>query len=288
MVRRPTPKTLILDLLSSLRGRAMPVRALVAAAAVFEISAESLRVALVRLGERGTVARDARGHYRLTAATEPVQRHVAGWMALEERVLPWRGGWVAVHTAGVGRADRAGLRRRERALHWLGLRQLSSGLFVRPDNLRGGVDAVRDELRALGLEPTALVFALTRLDAAGEAAARRLWDPAALRRVYRDAAAALARSARGLAALPPPRAMVESFLLGGDAIRQLAHDPLLPEPLGPQAERAALVAALRDYDRLGRACWRDFLRAHGAPHLSAPRAAVDGGWAAPLTGGLAT
>lgn len=284
-MRRPTAKTLILDLLSSLRGHAMPVRALVAAGRVFGLSAASLRVALVRLVERGTVAHDARGHYRLAPAAAPVQRHVAGWMAMDERVVTWRGGWVGVHTAGLARADRAGRRRRERALHWLGFRALAPGLFVRPDNLRGGVDAVREELQALGLEAAAPVFAIAQLDPATEARARRLWDTAALRRAYRDAAAALARSARGLAALPTERAMVESFLLGGEAIRHLAHDPLLPDALAPHAERTALVAALRDYDRLGRAGWREHLRAHGAPHLHAPRTAVDGGWAAPLAGG---
>lgn len=286
-MRPPTPKTLIVDLLSSLRGHSMPVRALVGAAAVFGISAESLRVALVRLGERGTVTRDARGHYRLAEQAEPVQRHVAGWNALEERLAPWRGGWVAVHTAALGRTDRTGVRRRERALEFLGLRCLSPHLFVRPDNLRGGVDGVRDELRGLGLEAEALVFGIAQLDPASETRARALWDTAALRRTYRDAVAALRRSAERLGELAPERAMVESFLLGGEAIRTLAHDPLLPEPLVPHAERAALVAALRDYDRLGRARWREFLRAHGAPHLRAPRAAVDGGWSVPVSGGPA-
>ncbi len=62
--------------------------------------------------------------------------------------MPWRGGWVGVHTAGLERGDRTRLRRRERALQFLGLRALDAHLFVRPDNLKGGVDAVRAETRA--------------------------------------------------------------------------------------------------------------------------------------------
>ena len=286
-MRRPTPKTLILDLLSSLRGNAMPVRALVAAAAVFGLRPESVRVALVRLGERGTVARDERGWYRLAAAAEPVQRHVAGWAKLDERLAPWRGGWVAVHSGGLGRGERARTRQRERALHWLGFRCLAPHLSVRPDNLRGGIDGLRAALHGLGLEAQALVFGNSELDAVDEARARRLWNTAALRRTYREAAEALTRSAARLATLPTEKAMVESFILGGDAIRHLAHDPLLPEPIVPAAERSALVAALRDYDRLGRGRWRAFLEGHGAPHLRAPRAAVDGGWPMPMTGGVA-
>ena len=275
---RPTPKSLILDLLSSLRGQEMPVRALVAAAELFGISAESVRVALVRLCTDGTVERNERAQYRLASAAEPVQRHVAAWTRTEERVVAWRGGWVAVHTAGLPRVDRARVRRRDRALQFLGFRRLESHLFVRPDNLKGGVEGVRDELYALGLDREAIVFGISALDPVTEARARDAWDAEGLRRAYRTTCAALARSTARLERLGEAEAMVESFVLGGRAIRQLALDPLLPEPIVPAGERAALVDAMRVYDRLGRVRWRGFMRSHGAPHLQTPRTAVAAGW----------
>jgi hypothetical protein len=64
--------------------------------------------------------------------------------------------------------------------------------------------------------------------------------------------------------------MVESFLCGGRVIQQLVLDPLLPEPILDTRERDALVASLRDYDRLGRECWADFLAHYGVPHRQAP------------------
>lgn len=256
----------------------MPVRALVAAGAVFGISAESIRVALVRLCSRDTIARNERGQYSIAAAAQPVQAHVAAWMRTEERLVPWRGGWVGVHTASLARDDRPSTRRRERALQFLGFRCLAPHLFVRPDNLKGGVEAVRGELLALGLDAEALVYAIAQLDPASEARARALWDGEALQRAYRAACAALARSANGLARLAAPDAMVESFVLGGHVIRQLALDPLLPEPIVPAAERAALVEAMRDYDRRGRDCWRPFMKSQGAPHLQTPRTAVAARW----------
>jgi phenylacetic acid degradation operon negative regulatory protein len=64
--------------------------------------------------------------------------------------------------------------------------------------------------------------------------------------------------------------MVESFLLGGRVIRELVLDPLLPEPLAPEAERRALVAAMRRYDRAGRRAWASFMAHYGAPHVSSP------------------
>jgi phenylacetic acid degradation operon negative regulatory protein len=245
---------------------------------VFGISAESIRVALVRLRSRGTIAHNERGQYSLAPAAQPVQAHVAAWTRIEERLVPWRGGWIGVHTAGLPRGDRASARRRERALQFLGFRRLAPHLHIRPDNLKGGVDAVRGELHGLGLTPAALVYALAQLDPASEARARALWDGGALRRAYRAGCAALARSANRLAQMAAPAAMVESFVLGGRMIRQLALDPLLPEPIVPAAERAALVEAMRDYDRRGRECWRPFMTAQGAPHLRAPRTAVAAHW----------
>jgi len=83
------------------------------------------------------------------------------------------------------------------------------------------------------------------------------------------------RSAKRLPRLNPREAMAESFVLGGEAIRRIVRDPLLPEELLPSGERRAFVDTLRDYDRIGRACWRPFMEAHGAPHFEAPRALAD-------------
>jgi phenylacetic acid degradation operon negative regulatory protein len=176
-----------------------------------------------------------------------------------------------VHTAGVTpRPAERQVRRRERALRFLGFRALEPGLAVRPDNLRGGAAALREELRALGLEAGALVFELGDLDAASEARARGLWDVAALCSGYRQSLADIDASEKQLQLATEEQAMVESFLLGGRVIRQLVLDPLLPEPIVPTAERDALVEAMRRYDRLGRACWAGFMERHGVLGGRAP------------------
>src|SRR5262245_20186942 len=181
-MRAPTAKSLVLDLLSTLPpGGAMPARALVAAGATFALEENNVRVALARLLAAGRIARDERGHYRLGAGAETVAREVAAWRTLPTRLRTWSGGWIGVHTAALPRADRAQLRRRERALRFLGFRELAPGLEVRPDNLVGGVEAVRARLGALGLEADAPVFELRGLDADTASRARSLWDAAALR-----------------------------------------------------------------------------------------------------------
>lgn len=263
------PKSLLLNLLSTLRGRAMPVRALVVAAAAFGIAEETLRVALARLLANGLVQRDERGLYRLAEKTRPIQSQVESWTEIEQRVTAWNGGWVVAHTAGLPRGERKAARRHERAFEFLGFRQIEPGLWLRPDNLRGGVAASRQRLRELGLDAAAPVFRATDIENA-EQRAVELWEVDKLRESYRSMRKDLERSASRLPKLTRERAMVESFVLGGAAIRHMVFDPLLPEPLVPVAERRALVEELKRYDKLGRQCWRDFMKEHGAPHIEAP------------------
>jgi len=266
----PTAKSLILDLLSTLHGGSMPVRALVLAGTLFDIAPNSIRVELARLVGRGLIESDERGSYRMARGAQSVQSRVVSWSRIEERMTSWTGGWVGVHTASLPRSDRRAARRRERAFAFLGFRELDTGLWIRPDNLSGGVAEVRRQLTALGLEPAAVVFALGALDPATETRARALWDVAALRAGYRATRDAILASERRMPRLAPQKAMVESFTLGGRAIRQLVLDPLLPEPILPSTERRALVQTMRRYDKLGRACWRAFMVDHGAPSRRSP------------------
>jgi phenylacetic acid degradation operon negative regulatory protein len=270
LVPSPSAKSLVLDLLSTLREGAMPVRALVEAGAMLGVAENATRVALARLLAAGSVTRDERGRYRLGTGAAAVGRKVASWRRLEHRVRPWTGDWVGVCGAPVRRADRGQRRLHTRALRFLGFRPLFRGLDVRPDNLSGGVDGVREELHALGLDHDAAVFLVRHLDAATEARARRLWDTAAIRAGYRRTRVGLERSAARLETLAPHQAMAESFRLGGAAIREIVLDPLLPEPIFPATERDALVETMRDYDRRGRACWAGFLGRFGVPHRQAP------------------
>jgi phenylacetic acid degradation operon negative regulatory protein len=266
----PSAKSVILDLLSTLKGGAMPVRALVSAGGLFQIEENAVRVAPARLCTTGLVERDERGQYRLGAQAAALNRRIASWRTIEEPLRRWDGAWIGVHTIGLPRRPRRVLERRRRALRSLGFRELRPGLEVRPDNLAGGARAACDELGALGLESEAAVFRLDKLDSLSEVSARGLWNVAELVAGYRASRQAVARREKRPPAMAPRAAMVESFVLGGRVIRQIVLDPLLPEPLLPAGERQALVTAMRRYDRAGRACWAGFLREFGVLHDRTP------------------
>jgi len=267
----PNAKSFVLDLLSTLRRGAMPVRALIESAALFGIAEGSVRVALSRLLRAGLVERDERGLYRLGRAAAPVSGRVAAWRDLDARLRPWTGGWIGVFDARAAPTPSRALQRRsERALRLLGFRALTRGLAVRPDNLAGGVARVREELASLGLAPGAVICEVRELDPISDARARKLWDADELVAGYRLHRQQLDASMQRLRGRDVVVAMVESFRVGGSVLRLLAHDPLLPEPIIVAAERAALVAAMRNYDAIGRASWSGFLSSHGVSHGKAP------------------
>ncbi len=266
----PSPKSLILDLLSTLRRGAMPVRALVAAGERFGIPENNLRVALARLLRSGQAERDERGRYRIGAAGQGVNRRVSGWRDVEQRIVPWRGDWVAVMTAASRPGGRARARRDERARRLLGFAPFEAGLELRPNNLAGGAAALREDLLHLGHDPSALVVRLADLDEARDVRARSLWGAEALTAELRGIREGIEAGLDRLPDLPDGEAMVESFRVGGRALRAIVLDPLLPDELVPGDERRALVAAMKRYDRLGRDAWRGFMEAHGVLSERAP------------------
>lgn len=266
----PQPRQLILKLLLAADDGELSARDAVAGCALFGIRENSVRVALARLAGAGLIEAAGRGSYRLGPNGTGLAADVATWPSAEQRVREWQGGWVAVHVGNLGRSDRVALRARDRALALLGLRELDRGLFLRPDNLVGGVAGVRERLHKLGLEEDAAVFLASELDRGRDQRARALWDGKALTRSYRQSRQQLEKWLARAGELELDVAARESFLLGSDAIRQVVFDPLLPEPLVASDERRAFVATVLEFDRAGRDIWRQIFTP-GAASLAPAR-----------------
>lgn len=273
---RPSPKSLIVDLLSTLprsRRGSMPVRALVAAGNCFGIAENSLRVALTRLHAAETVERDERGRYRLAERIDATRSEVASWKTRHRDVFDWQArAWIGLISNGGQRPRAREAANSERALRLLGFRRLEAHLQIRPDNLMGGVERARERLHALhpSLPQEGLLVGITRLPAPIEQRALGLWDPTEAVAAYAHARRRLAQSEAKLSELSAEDAMVETFLVGGQVLRQVALDPLLPEEIVPTRERQALVAAMLHYDEVGRRYWAGFLEHFDVPHMRSP------------------
>lgn len=259
----------MLDLLSPRGRRPIAAAALVEACALFGIGSNRARVTLARLAAEGRLEHAGRGAYALSRCAEAINRRVRAWTELDRTMRPWNGDWIVVHLE-----RRPGARERAATSHALRFARMALAtptIAVRPDNLRLSDIELRDTLVEMGLRAP---FFIVRGEA--EAAARSrfaaLWPVGELRAEQAKMAARLEKSIARIAGLPFERALTETFTLGGDGIRTLIMDPLLPETMMPPHERARLLATMRDYDRVGRKLWRRFMaRFDSAGHTdSAP------------------
>lgn len=246
---------LILDLLLATRGQPLAAREAIAACRIFEISENSVRVALVRLSADGLIVAAGRGSYRLGPAANELAGDVATWRSAEQRVRPWSGHYVVAYTGNLGRSDRTALRRRERALGMLGFRELEKDLHVRPDNLESDLDVMRQRLHVLGLEDEALLFVGTSWNASQQTRLQALWDGRKLDQQYIQLRQELLDWLACADQLEPEVAARECFLLGGKAIRAVVFDPLLPEPFVDSKARQAFVDTVRKFDQVGHGIW---------------------------------
>jgi phenylacetic acid degradation operon negative regulatory protein len=257
-----SPKAVVLEVLSageSIYRGTLPVRSLVRAASVFDIAENSVRVAIVRLRAEGLLESPDRGEYRLGPSAQIVNDKIHGWRTVSTRTADWDGAWVGVFTADLSRTDRPALRRRLRALRYLGFEELKPGLFIRPNNLRPGVEGIREELFALGLDRQASVFRMDELNPEEERRVRAMWDAQRLEETYSRLHGELNTSMNRLDELPLHDSVREAFLLGREGIRQVVLDPLLPDPLIDEEKRLAMVDTLQDYCDKGLNLWTRFL-----------------------------
>jgi phenylacetic acid degradation operon negative regulatory protein len=166
----------------------------------------------------------------------------------------WQGEWLAVSLPPS--TSRTARRRSDRALERLGYRAALDGVWLRPDNLAEPRAAMNAKLAELGLEAGARDFVARGFE--DDLVARwaaELWHCRATASAQRAMKKRLELSRKKVIRMPVGPAAVETFLLGGSAIRLLSIDPLLPPEIADDSARAALTDEMLRYDQVGRAIW---------------------------------
>lgn len=263
-IRYETPRALsarelVIDFISSRWPREMPARVIVDSALALGFSEQSVRMALTRLVEEGLAVTVERGIYKLAPSGDAMRREVRKWRSILDSTKSWTGGWVGIYEVPIRRSDRAALRRHEQALRLRGFRRLTAGLSIRPANLRDSTAELREQLRALGLHPNAIVALFSDLDEATRARAMKLWDTKALLDSYEQLMRAIDASMGRVDSLPLAAAAGETLVLGRDVLRHINLDPLLPEELMPERPLRKLVRTMTVYDVVARQIWRRFM-----------------------------
>lgn len=254
-MRKPTAKSLILDLLLAAKGRPLSAKQAIAACAIFDISVNNTRVALVRLSAEGLIESAGRALYQLTDDAHTLADDVAAWRTRSKRVRHWDGSYIVVQANKLARSEAKQQRARARALLMLGFQPLNEHLFIRPNNIEESLSAVRSRLYKLGLEKEAPVFGALDFDHVTEERIQTLWKPAELEANYTQLEKKMRTWLDRHSTLEPEVAARESFLLGGTAIKHVVYDPFLPSEWVDSQARDRFLNAVDEVDRAGMRIW---------------------------------
>ena len=223
--RRPrglTARSVIASTLLGVHPPSLPVRALVASAALFGIADGTVRVAVSRMVQAGELEPDGDG-YRLTGAL--LERQARQDRSRAGTTRRWRGTWRTAIVVADARSSsqRAELRAAMAALR---LAELREGVWLRPDNLpadtalpaRTVVDGQCRWLVSRVDDPVALAADLWDLDG---------WATRATR-LRSDLDRLLPRLEAG-----DTDVLADGFVLAAEVLRHFQSDPLLPDDLLP-------------------------------------------------------
>ncbi len=248
-----TPKLFIKSILHESNNESLPIKGLIEMGKLFGFNANAIRVTVTRMLREGLIESDERGLYRLRESSDTLQWYFTRWRSEKPLTVPWNGSWVCCLIPKLSAGER---KKAARAFEFMGMREGTPHMWVRPDNLNMDLDRMREVLGHLGLNDTAELFV-------GSGFSPRLhepwlkygWPVDELIRSCGDIRARLTESARRLNTMPLENAQVESYLLGSEATQWLVTDPLLPRKIMETSHREALVRTMLNYDVLGKQLW---------------------------------
>jgi phenylacetic acid degradation operon negative regulatory protein len=237
----------------------MSIKQLIAWGELFEHEPATIRVAAGRLVKQGFLLAEQRGNYTIGKTDKSIRQLASRWRHSLARVDKWKGGWLCVYTAHLGRTSKQSIRVRERAFRLTGFEPLEKNLWCRPDNLMETADSTFDRLVKIGLENTAILMEVDHFNNHLATSPMSLWSPQQLQKTYSLLVSLMEKSAQRLTCVDIKQATKESFLIGEHVIRQINQDPLLPEEMVDASAKKALLATMIDYANVCHPIWHEFV-----------------------------
>lgn len=167
---------IIMGVLSSHLFANLSVSDFILAGEAFGHEETTIRSALTRLTKSGTLHRKGRGIYGIGEQGEALFRQIVRWRERAERKISWDGRWLMVSTGPEDRKNRTIWRRTERALYLLGFVEGRGNMWVRPDNLYGGVASLRKQMAMFRASRSVFCAVLDELGEKADKEFCGLWD----------------------------------------------------------------------------------------------------------------
>ena len=249
-------KSLLLNLFRTSPSNHWPVKKLIEVGDLFGFNANSIRVTLTRLKSSGLVELDVRGSYRLNWQYDPVRDWIDNWSKGEARVVEWDQQWLCILPPSDLTAK--GARSLEYAATRLGFKKLADRAWLRPNNLSMPTSKIIELLEAMSACSNLAISIVSEVHIVGEVhSISSLWNGSKLEEKYRALTLRLNRSMKDLEDADEKQALRDSFLIGGDAIRRLALDPLLPEGMIDVEVREEFTRCTMSFISKFNGLWRD-------------------------------
>lgn len=264
-MKKPTAKSLVLDLLLAFEGQPLSARQAISACGIFDISVNNTRVALVRLSAEGLIESAGRAIYKLTDDAHALADDVASWRTRQQRIRPWDGNYICIQAGTLSRNESKARKARDRALMMLGFRALNASLFIRPNNIEKSIEEVRTRAFTLGVEKDALIFQAGDFDKATLSQIKGLWSTEDLQATYSSQSRKIETWLSRKDQLETEVAAREAFLIGGSAIKHVVYDPFLPEEWVDVRARNHFIDLVNKVDKAGQAIWRELWSTQGIP-----------------------
>jgi phenylacetic acid degradation operon negative regulatory protein len=269
-----TPRRLIFGILQVAPQESVSIKTLIAVGGLFGFSANTIRVTALRLIRNGAIENGARGQYRIISDASAVTRFITGWRLGESRIIPWDGGWTCCFLPKNQSRQKT---KNQKVLSLLGFKEGMPKFWIRPNNLSMGFDDLKMVLFYFGLDKKAELFTAHQFSENITGQWKRLlWPVKEVEKKQNNLAEKLKASGDHIDALSFDDALVETYLLGSEAIHMLLTDPLLPPEIMPNTSRLTLTRSMLEYDALGKEIWRSrFDELNTTPyHMELPAVAV--------------
>lgn len=218
------------------------------------LGSDAVKAALDNLIRRNYITINNDNAYSILPHRSLFSQHFEQWRLSEKRRIPWDKSWVVCELPD-STTDELARKRSLWALNLLGFKKSFKGI-IRPNNLLGGIDALRMKLKVFGIEKSADLHTLNDLPEKIQTHLEtQVWPVKELNQNYEDVFLKVETGYAMIRGRVSQSVLVYALKVGYEAVTTLAIDPLLPESMQDPAPRIKLTRILKEYEVLGKKYW---------------------------------
>ncbi|WP_093190636.1 hypothetical protein [Pseudovibrio sp. Tun.PSC04-5.I4] len=216
-----------------------------------------MRAALSRLKEREKLRNLGRGIYGLPEKPMIEWSFNRSWRDYVEEIIQWSGHWVLASWSNNAKLSRSESLSKEDLLHRYGFRKWRPQLFIRPDNITGGLPAMRQRIATWSAADQFEFSEMRQVEMKLETHLMSHWNDSVQN--HDNIVSLLNDSLLKTRGEITGETVAEVLSVGRCAVKSVLKNPRLPEPYGNHANLRELSTTLATYEVHGLELWTQYL-----------------------------